>query len=194
MSAETTVQLIERCARGDAEAWNELVNRHSRLVYSVPRRYGFAPSDCDDVHQAVFSALVSNIAKMRNPQGLPQWLITTAHRESWRIGRARGRALNTDTDFVSVSDPAESLVEEVEERQLVRRALEELGGKCKELLEKLFGRSGSGDYERVASELGIPMGSIGPTRSRCLDKLGVILQKMGIRAPGATTPRERRGE
>ncbi len=192
MSDESDTQLVERCAHGDADAWVQLVDRHSRLVYSVPRRYGFAPSDCDDVHQAVFAALVSSVAKLRNPQGLAKWLITSAHRESWRIGRARSRVLNTDSDFVSVSDPAESLVDEVEERQLVRNALDELGGRCKGLLERLFGGSDGSDYGRVASDLGVPIGSIGPTRSRCLDKLGVILQKMGIRAPGAATPRERK--
>ncbi len=186
MARDEDAQLIERCTRGDAAAWEHLVERYTRLVYSVPRRYGLKTADCDDIHQAVFAALVSNIGKLKSPQALPAWLITTAHRESWRIGRGRSRTLNTDTDFVSVSEPVETLVEEVEERHLVRMALDELGGRCKTLLLMLFGGDATSDYQRVSNDLGIPLGSIGPTRARCLEKLGQILSRIGIRIPGAS--------
>lgn len=192
MAATSDTQLIERCSRGEAAAWGLLVERYTRLVYSVPRRYGLSSADCDDIHQAVFATLVSNIGKLKNLRALPAWLITTTHRESWRIGRARSRNLNTDTDFLSVSDPTESVMEVAEEQQLVRRALDELGGRCKDLLEMLFGQSNKPDYERIAKDAGIPMGSIGPTRGRCLEKLAVILKKFGIERPDGNTPRERR--
>ncbi len=192
MKAEPDIRLIERCALGEADAWGVLVERYTKLVYSVPRRYGLPSADCDDIHQAVFANLVSNISKLKNPQALPAWLITTSHRECWRIGRVRSRILNTDSDFVSVSDPPESVVEEIEEQQLVRVGLDQLGGRCQELLLMLFGGSEKCDYEKVAVHLGIPMGSIGPTRARCLEKLGVILKKMGILRPGGADPRERR--
>lgn len=89
VNADSDLQLIERCSRGEAAAWVALVERYTRLVYSVPRKYGLSSADCDDIHQAVFAALVSSISKLKNPQALPAWLITATHRECWRIGRAR---------------------------------------------------------------------------------------------------------
>ena len=154
---------------------------YSKLVYSVPRKYKMSTADCDDVHQAVFSALVTNITKIRDAKTLPAWLITTAHRESWRVGRAKSRMLNTDTDFVSVSDPHEETLAELEEKQLVRRGLEALGGRCKDLLMLLFGHAGETAYDKIASSLGIPLGSIGPTRTRCLEKLASILEGLGLK-------------
>ena len=127
MSDDSDGQLIERCRHGDTASWEALVNRYSALVYSIPRRYRLPTSDCDDVHQAVFAALVTGIANLKNLEALPKWLMTSAHRETWRVSRARSRLVDTDCDFVSVSEPQESLVEELEQVAIVRRALAELG-------------------------------------------------------------------
>lgn len=171
---------LEGCRNGDAVAWQTLVEHFSRLVYSIPRRYKMNTPDCDDVHQAVFAALIAHLSSIKNAKALPAWLITTAHRECWRIGRQNSRCLNTDTDFLSVSEPQESVVEEVEERQLVRLGLDQLGGRCKELLLLLYGRTTEAAYDQVVATLGIPIGSIGPTRTRCMVKLSLILQKLGF--------------
>ena len=181
MSDDSDGQLIERCRQGDRASWETLVNRYSALVYSIPRRYRLPTSDCDDVHQAVFAALVTGLANLKNVEALPKWLMTSAHRETWRVSRARSRLVDTDGDFVSVSEPHESLVEELEQVAIVRCALAELGGRCQQLLLLVFGSIGESSYERIASELKIPIGSIGPTRLRCMAKLKTILEKMGIR-------------
>ena len=79
--------------------------RYTNLGYSVPRKYRFADQDCDDVHQAVFAAVVSSLGTLRNTKALPAWLITTAHRECWRVGRSRLRTLDLEGDFASAGEP-----------------------------------------------------------------------------------------
>jgi len=175
-------ELIHRCRLGDASAWELLVGRYSALVYSIPRRYGLPTGDCDDVHQAVFAALVTGIGSIQRTTALPKWLMTSAHRECWRISRARSRTVNTDTDFVSVSDPHDSTVAEVEQAELVRLGLAELGGKCQQLLQMCFGELAEPDYQTISRLLGVPMGSIGPSKQRCMAKLAEILKRLGIRA------------
>lgn len=178
--AESDKDLVARCCSGDASAWEALVKRYSALVYSIPRRYRLPDAECDEVHQAVFAALVTGLSRLKDPKALPKWLMTSAHRESWRVSRARSRLVDTDREFVSTSTPQENLVEELEEVSAVRRALSELGGKCQRLLQLAFGSTGETDYQRVSKEMGIPMGSIGPTRQRCLALLATILRRMGI--------------
>ncbi len=180
MDARSDTQLVEACALGDSKSWAELVERYTRLVYSVPRQYGLASSDCDDVHQAVFSALVSQLGKLRSIQALPAWLMTTAHRETWRISRTRGKAVDADWDFADPQEPRSEVVQSLETRQLVRTGLERLGGKCKDLLLRLFGAGPEPDYKEIATSLDMPIGSIGPTRARCLSKLEAILRTLGV--------------
>src|SRR5688572_18349628 len=88
-AAITNAQLIERCGRGDQEAWNVIIDRFVRLVYSIPNQYGMCEADADDVFQNVFIALRRQMSTIRDAQRLSAWLSTTAHRECWRIGRTR---------------------------------------------------------------------------------------------------------
>lgn len=182
MDERSDTQLIEACSTGDSKAWTELVERYTRLVYSVPRQYGLASSDCDDVHQAVFSALVSQFGKLRSIQALPSWLMTTAHRETWRVSRMRGKAVDADWDFVDPQEPRSEVVQSLETRQIVRVGLDRLGGRCKDLLQRLFGAGPEPDYKEIAESLDMPIGSIGPTRARCLGKLEAILRGLGVDA------------
>ncbi len=137
-------------------------------------------SDCDEVHQAVFAALVTHVSSIRDPRALPKWLITTAHRESWRVSRSRGRVLDTDREFVSREHPDESSLNAFEEASGVRRGMAQLGDRCRQLLTLLFGTGESMDYHQASRVLGIPSGSIGPTRQRCLAQLATILRRMGF--------------
>ncbi len=172
--------LIAQCRAGDARAWETLVDRYTALVYSIPRRYRLPTSDCDDVHQAVFAALVTGLGSLQRTTALPKWLMTSAHRECWRVSRARSRSVNLDSDFVSVSEPHEDTITDVEEVDLVRKGLIELGGRCQQLLLLIFGGVAESDYQTISKQLGIPMGSIGPTRIRCMAKLSEILKRMGL--------------
>ena len=175
--ADDAVKLVEACLVGDARAWDAFVDRFHRLVWSVPRSYRLCDADCDDVVQAVFLAALTHLEQLRAAERVSSWLVTCAHRESWRVGRARERPLDLAGDFASVADPAPERAQELEARQAVREGLERLGGRCRDLLTALFAVADP-HYPTIAAQVGIPVGSIGPTRARCLEKLRALLENM----------------
>jgi RNA polymerase sigma factor (sigma-70 family) len=171
--------LIRACRAGDEAAWRAIIDKYGRLVFSIPRRYGLDLEASEDVFQEVFSILVQQLAGIRNPTGLPKWLITTAHRVSCRVVRAAqaGGARIQDGIDPNAPPPEEAL--RWERQHLVRQALRRLGGRCEELLTSLYLEPGQVSYEQIARHLNMPIGSIGPTRARCLRKLLEILDGLG---------------
>jgi RNA polymerase sigma factor (sigma-70 family) len=179
----TDPALIEACLRGDRAAWDLLVERYSRLVWSIPRKYGLQATDAEDVHQTVFASLVHHLGELRDRERLSSWLITTATRECWRLRRSAQRRRVTQGDegleaTPEVPLPETDLVDE--ERQLVREAMDRLNERCRELLQMLFSSADEPHYPEVAEQLDMPIGSIGPTRARCLAKLEAILRTLGV--------------
>lgn len=173
--------LIKACQRGDRSAWEQLVDQYGRLVYSIPRRYGFDDADTDDVFAAVWSTAFKSLDGLRDDTKVSAWLITTTHRECWRIGRKRGTYQHLDAAIPDVAQPDPQQAEKWERQHAVRSALRSLGGRCEELLTALFlDQGGENRYEIIAQRLGMPVGSIGPTRSRCFRKLQMVLQEMGF--------------
>lgn len=171
-AADEDRALVDGCLRGDAAAWAAFVDRYARLVYSVPRRYRLRPEGCDEVFQNVFEIVLRQLHTLSDPAGLPKWLITISVRESLRHLRgSHPRAAAAEPDH---APPPDGEIAAMEERQRVRDALAELGGPCRALLEALFSND-SPDYAAISAGLGIPIGSIGPTRARCLAKLQQIL-------------------
>lgn len=184
MSSERTDQsLIAACLKGSDAAWTALVDRYNRLVFSVARRYGFTQTDAEDVMQGVFLALYRRLDSLRDHERLASWLITTTHRECWRVARRAKRAgIAADLpDLPHDIDEAES--ERIERQHLVRQGLDELGDPCATLLQALFLGAGDPDYQAIAKETGMKVGSIGPTRARCLQKLDAILRRLGFDEP-----------
>lgn len=181
MAAPTDAELIAACRRGQDAAWAALVERHAGLVRSIPRRYRFSDADADDVVQATFLALHRSIERIEDGTALPKWLMTTAHRESWRIGRDRHITLDPAGDFHDIHHPQDEVLAAGEERAMIRRAMETLGGRCRALLERLYSPDRP-PYEVLARDLDMPVGSIGPTRARCLEKLRVIAVELGLSA------------
>lgn len=178
MTNDTT--LIDRCLRGEAHAWHALVERYERLVFSIPLRYGLAAADAEDVMQATFVSLYRSLAKLRDHQRLAPWLITTAHRETWRVGKARGQYAALDERIHDVSEPQEEHAVRWERQHLVRQALGQLGGVCEALLTALFLSPQAPSYDELAKSLGMRVGSIGPTRARCFQKLEGLLRQLGL--------------
>ena len=172
--------LVEACLRGEKSAWDELVERYGRLVYSIPRRYGLSPADADDVFQNVFLTAHRSLGTLRDQTRLSAWLITTAHRESWRIGKRADRYPDLDEHIANVAAPMENDLLAWERQHLVRQGLTALGGTCEKLLKLIFMDQGNPSYEAIAEEIGIKVGSIGPTRARCLEKLEKILAESGL--------------
>lgn len=177
---ETDPALVEACLNGDPRAWDELVERYGRLVYSIPRRMGFSAMDADDVFQDVFATLLRSLGSLRDRSRLSAWLITTTRRECWRRGRVASRHAELDESLADGAPPAVDEVARWEREQGVREAVRRLDDRCRELLTALFLETSSPSYEAIAARMGIPIGSIGPTRARCFKKLEARLLELGV--------------
>lgn len=172
--------LVQACIEGQQAAWDVLVDRYERLVYSIALKSRLSPSDADDVFQTVFLSLYRNLSHVRDHARLSAWLITSTHREAWRVARRRLKSLDDQTLNAEPAalDPDE--VESAERQQLVRQSLTELGPPCESLLKALFFQADEPAYDQIARELDMPIGSIGPTRARCLKKMERILARLGF--------------
>lgn len=175
--------LVAACLAGDDRAWQELVRRYGRLVYSIPRRMGMSDADADDVFQNVFASVLRALPTLQDQNRLSSWLITTTRRESWKVAaRNKGHA---DVDELSevlsaISDEPVADLVRLEREQAVRIALGRLDPKCRGLLTALFLQPEEQSYEEIAASLGMAIGSIGPTRARCFRKLEPMLREVGL--------------
>lgn len=172
--------LIRRCRAGDQQAWTLLIQRYERLVYSVPRRLGVSSDITDETFQEVWAVLLRRLPSLQHEQALPQWLITTARRVALRAAqRARQRGgtadANADAELTSVVDrPEGEFIDRMERAHQVTEALDRLDPGCRELLVALT-RSDHASYAELSRQLNMPIGSIGPKRARCLEKLTQLL-------------------
>jgi RNA polymerase sigma factor (sigma-70 family) len=169
------VTLVVRAADGDQAAWDEIVERYAPLVWAICLRHELDRQSIDDIGQSVWLLLVENISRLREPAALPGWLATTTRRECLRAIRARGRhgkesPTPADEQLADESAEVEQEVIEAELHAALRAAFAELPAGCRELLSMLISDPPPG-YASISATLGIPMGSIGPTRARCLAKL-----------------------
>lgn len=171
--------LIQDCLEGDATAWDELVARYQRLVYSVPRRLGLGSNDADDVFQTVWGIVLRKLDTLRDEARLAAWLIRLTYRESYRWVKRRRAMADLPESLPSCAEAAEDDVLRWERQHLVRLALASIGDRCRRLLEALFYDRDQADYQTIADRLGLRIGSIGPTRARCLDKLARQLRERG---------------
>ena len=173
-------KLIRDCLRGRQSAWNELVDRYTRLVYSIPLRVGLSAADADDVVQVVWGIVLRRLETLRDVERLSAWLIRTTYREAWRHGRRMRKHAPLDETLAAAEIPQNDELERVESQHLVRRALDALDEKCRALLTMLFLDANERSYEQIATELGMKIGSIGPTRARCFKRMEKILSRFGM--------------
>jgi RNA polymerase sigma factor (sigma-70 family) len=173
-------ELVEACLRGEQRAWDALVEKYGRLVYSIPRKLRFTDSDAEDIFQTVFSITLRNLAALRDQTRLSAWLIRTTYRECWRERKKVRATIEFGTDIASSGAPSEEQVFALERQQLVREALAQIDGRCRTLLEALFFEPNTKSYDELAAQLGVAIGSIGPTRARCFQKLRTILEDFGF--------------
>ncbi len=182
LTDEDDAQLVARCRSGESAAWAVLVARYQRLVYAVVRRAGHDEHTAADVFQTVFSRLVEHLPKLAQPDRLQAWIVTTAKREALRARERAQRQVSLtpeDEDAPSLAEHladdsplAEEALSDLQQLDLLRRGLERLDERCRELLKLVFRDEDEQlPYEEVGRRLGVPTGSVGPTRSRCLDKL-----------------------
>ncbi len=172
-------ELLRRAATGDGRAWSALVDRYQRLVWSVVRGFRLDEASAADVYQTVWQRLVEHCDRIEQPERLAGWLATTARNESLRVLRKSRRQIPSDFAFdvpdLTVSDMAERMVDD-EARRAVLAAFRQLDRDSQRLLALVCAEDKL-DYQTIASMLGRPIGSIGPTRQRALEKLRVLMER-----------------
>jgi RNA polymerase sigma factor (sigma-70 family) len=183
---EDDAALVARCLGGDGAAWGALVQRYQRLVYAIVRRVGLDEHGAADVFQTVFARLVQHLPRLAEPSRLQAWIVTTAKREALLQRRLGQRNLSmtraddsedeaSEWDVADESPIAEEALSDLQQLNLLRLAFERLDERCRSLLLLLFRDEDEKlSYNEVARRQGTTVGSIGPTRSRCLDKLRTL--------------------
>ncbi|MEZ4655432.1 MAG: sigma-70 family RNA polymerase sigma factor [Candidatus Eisenbacteria bacterium] len=176
-STSSDAALLAACADGDRNAWAELVHRYQDLVYSTARQTGLAPEDCADVFQEAFLELLRSAARIRQPKALPGWLMVATRRIAYKTAIQRRRMIpELSSALVDPESLPDSIIEAAEKRNRVEQGLSQLDERCAQLLRALFFDLRGLTYDEIADRLSIPRGSIGPNRSRCLERLKSILR------------------
>jgi RNA polymerase sigma factor (sigma-70 family) len=180
-------ELLTACVKGDAVAWETLIVRYQRLIYSIPLKMGLSANDAADVFQAVCVKLLESLSTLRNLERVSAWLTTTTKRECWRVAARRRREF-IGVPFVS-PDGQDQLIEIasstpladeqhqiLEQQQILREAVDALPERCRNLITMLFYQDGEFSYAETARRMNIPLNSMGATRARCLAKLKKLLE------------------
>ena len=171
-----TADLVMRARKGDSRAWDALVERFAPLIWSICRRYRLGHADASDVGQSVWLLLVDQLETVHDPGALPGWLATTTRRECFRALRAarRHQAPGHAQDVETIPDEQTGMAEHelllAERQAALRGAFNRLPSPCRQLVAMLI-EDPPAPYAEISAKLGIPVGSIGPTRQRCIDKL-----------------------
>lgn len=173
MGGEEIGDLLRDAARGDSAAWSQLVDEFGGLVLSVARGYRLGDASTDDVVQTVWLRLAEHCHRINEPAKLAGWLATTTRNEAIRVQRSQARvapAPDVDGDPVGLQRPLDESLLDSETHAEVLQAFRALDHETREFLS-LVCTEPPLDYKTIAELTGRPVGSIGPTRARCLDKL-----------------------
>ena len=181
LDPEDDAMLVSRCRRGERDAWVALVHRYQRLVYAIVRRAGLDEHAAADTFQTVFARLIQHLPRLVDPRRLQAWIVTTAKRETLLQLKRGQRSVSmtpldesvedgSEWDIADASPLPEDVLAELQQLDRLRAGLDALDERCRVLLMLLF-RDDKISYQEVGERLGMPVGSIGATRSRCLEKL-----------------------
>ena len=194
LADEDDASLVARCRDRDPAAWEALVRRYQRLVYAIVRRAGLDEHAAADVFQTVFARLLAHLPRISQPDRLQAWIVTTAKRETLLTLKRAQRTISMTRDdndddsgrdgaasVVDIADDAllpEQLLDEIQQLVGLRHALDRLDQRCRELLGLLFRADDDKvSYDDIARRMKMSIGSIGPTRSRCLSRLRALVEK-----------------
>lgn len=179
---------------GDEPAWRQFLADYGRLVYAVGRRFELSDTEREDHFQAVCLAAHRSLATLREPERLAAWLYNIAYRAAIDTLRRQRPALDIteleDEASLLVEPEAVEALERLEDVARVRDALAALDPRCRSLLHALFIDDPQPSYLEIQQRQGIPIGSIGPTRARCLERLKRTLEGLSNRDRAASTGRK----
>jgi RNA polymerase sigma factor (sigma-70 family) len=178
-------ELVSRCMDGDEDAWAALVRSNGPIVWTIARRAGLSEDDCADVYQTTWRIAVESLPRLRDTTRFAAWIARTAHFQSMRTLRSMCATRRT-LQRIEPKDAHEELpdaeLESLEHRRLVAAGMERIGARCAALLRALYYDEPTPEYAAIASRLSMPIGSIGPTRARCLARLKDELGRSGHEA------------
>lgn len=184
---ERAAELFGRWRGGEARAMDELVRLMSPVLWHVVRSYGLDRALAQDVVQTTWLTLVRRHESILEPQAVSGWLTTCARREAWRVGKLQRRADPTETEYLEPHLPTHESAENEaalsDESHRLWAAVGALNERCQRLL-RVVAFDERPDYARLAQDLSMPVGSIGPTRQRCLGKLRALLEDAGFETSG----------
>jgi RNA polymerase sigma factor (sigma-70 family) len=176
--------LLRACRAGDQEAWERLIYRYQRLIYTIPLRMGLGEDQAAEVFQQVCLTLLEHLDRIGQPDRIGAWLATTARRASLLLLRREQLTVRFPADEGDGFEPEDhaprpdALAERAELHHEVRRALASLDPRSRALLALLYASDEPLSYAEIAETLGMALGSIGPTRARSLQKLQLALQRL----------------
>lgn len=176
--------LVQACIQGDQRAWEELIDKYKRLIYSVPLRYGATREDAADVFQSVCIEVFNSLNQLKNAGSLRSWLITVAVRQSYRWKKKQSNHVELDAMEPEMAEELAAvpeIMEQVEQEQIVRDVVSKLSPRNAELVRLLFFEQPPLPYTEVARRLGLATGSIGFIRGRCLERLKKLLLESGFK-------------
>lgn len=173
----TVTDLVTRARRGDKPAWDAIVERYAPLIWSICRQYRLSEADAEDVGQVVWLHLVDHLDALRDSAALPGWIATTTRRQCIRVRRTAAQlpqATGPLIDVDNIADTEAVLADHelilAERHAALRQAVSDLPPGYRELIV-LLTADPPVSYTEISERLGIPIGSIGPSRSRCLARL-----------------------
>jgi RNA polymerase sigma factor (sigma-70 family) len=180
--ADEVAKLVKRAAKGEQAAWNEIVDRFRGRVWSICRAYRLSDADAQDVFQQTWLRVLENLATVRDPARLGSWISTTCRHEALAVLRRARRLRPTDDDRLldraadPSTDPEQPILVSDRNAELWR-AFRRLSQRCQDILRILVAEveTGRPSYEMAAAALHMPVGSLGPSRGRCLAMLRKFL-------------------
>jgi RNA polymerase sigma factor (sigma-70 family) len=183
IESASVAALVGAAGRGDQQAWSELVSRFGGMIASVGRRYGLSAADIGELQQTTWLRLVENLHRIEQPERVGGWLATTASRQSLQLlKRASRYTLGADQVLANLPDDhtfEDDALPAGEEQKMLMRGWSRLKPRCQELLSLLISDDAVG-YKELSQMLDMPIGSIGPTRARCLEHLKRLIAEEGI--------------
>ncbi len=176
IDSATDTMLVRGCLAGNQAAWTQLFQRYNRLIYKVPSSFGFSALEVEELYQEIAIEIIRSLPTLQDQERLHPWLVTIARRVCIRWLRSTPNYAMVDVQLLENEierdgDTLDELLIRLEEYSLIRKALADLDPRCRALLTELFLKEQSQSQAEVALTLKMPIGSVGPTRSRCLEKL-----------------------
>ena len=184
MMRDSDPALLRACREGDRRAWERVLEKYERLIYSIPLSYGLPQTDAADILQLTFTIFLERMDELDDDSNLKAWLATVARRHTWRLLKRTNREqVHGPGDlgekiYLLPDERGERALRRWEAVDWLQQGMDALDERCRALLAALYFAPEKRSYEEVADEMGIAVGSVGPTRARCLQRLKALLEEL----------------